>query len=113
VTEEDVRSGRVFEDTIAVCPTFLPSGSPIGRHMHVPYGSLVPREVENVLAAGRCFSSDPVANDLLSPIQFCIAMGQAAGTAAALAVQGGVTPRNLDFRLLKPKLIEQGVHLPN
>ena len=113
VTEEDVKSGRIFEDTVAICPTFLPAGSPVGGHMHVPYRSLVPREVENVLTAGRCFSSDPVANDLLSPIQFCIAMGQAAGTAAALAVQGGVTPRNLDFSLLKSRLIEQGVQLPN
>lgn len=112
LTQEDVRAGTVFEDTIAVCPTFLPTGSPVGRHMHVPYRSLLPRKVDNLLAAGRCFSSDPVANDLLAPIQFCIAMGQAAGTAAALAVRGGVTPRELDFDTLKSALLRQGVFLP-
>jgi len=54
-----------------------------------------------------------VANDLLAPIQFCIAMGQAAGTAAALAIKHGVAVRHLDYRILHNSLVDQGVPLPN
>ncbi len=111
LTDKDIRSGVPFEDTIAVCPTFLSVRSPLGRHMYVPYRSLVPRNVANLLVAGRCFSSDPVANDLLSPIQFCIAMGQAAGVAAALAVRNHERPGDIDIRVLRSLLLEQGVPL--
>jgi hypothetical protein len=99
-------------DTIAVCPTFQPGKSFENLHMHIPYRSLVPREIENLLVAGRCFSSDQVANDILSPIQFCIAMGQAAGTAAALSVVNKVPPRHVDHHLLKNRLVTQNVFLP-
>jgi hypothetical protein len=68
---------------------------------------------DRLLVAGRCFSSDLVANDLLAPIQFYVAMGQAAGTAAALAIMHGVPVRPLDYRLLHNSLVNQGVPLPN
>jgi len=113
LTERDLYSGTVFPDTIAVCPDFRHTLSPEHPHWHVPYRSLIPNRVEKLLVAGRCFSSDPVANDLLAPIQFCIAMGQAAGTAAALAIKHGVAVRRLDYRLLHNSLVDQGVPLPN
>lgn len=113
LTERDIFSGTVFPDTIAVCPDFRHTVSPEHPHWHVPYRSLIPRQVDRLLVAGRCFSSDPVANDLLAPIQFCIAMGQAAGTAAALAIKHGVAVRRLNYRLLHNSLVDQGVPLPN
>jgi 2-polyprenyl-6-methoxyphenol hydroxylase-like FAD-dependent oxidoreductase len=112
VTENDIRSGTVHEDTIAVCPPFLHNVSLEKPCMHIPYRTLVPRKVENLLVAGRCFSSDLVANDLLSPIQFCMAMGQAAGTAAALSIRADVGPRSVDHRMLQDYLMDQGVPLP-
>ena len=112
VTSEDVRSGIIYEDTIAVCPTFLPEHSPRGRHMHIPYRSLVPKDVDSLIVAGRCFSSDSVANDLLSPIQFCVAMGQAAGAAAALTVRNGERLSDIEIQRLRAVLLGQGVHLP-
>ena len=78
----------------------------------LPYRSLVPVRMDNLLVAGRCYSSDLVANDLLAPIQFCIAMGQAAGTAAALAIKHGIPLGNLDYKLLQDSLAKQGVPLP-
>jgi len=78
----------------------------------VPYRALVPKKIENLLAAGRCLSSDQFANDLLSPIQSCVAMGEAAGTAAALAVAAGITPRLLDTGLLRRRLAAQGAIVP-
>jgi hypothetical protein len=112
LTESDLKSGTVFPDTIAVCPDFRHTVSAQFPHWHVPYRSLVPLKVENLLVAGRCFASDVVANDLLAPVQFCVAMGQAAGTAAALAIKNKVTVRNLDYRLLQANLAQQGVPLP-
>jgi len=112
ITEKDIRSGAMYGDTIAVCPPFLHQVSHEHPLMRIPYRSLVPCKVENLLVAGRCLSSDLVANDLLSPIQFCIAMGQAAGTAAALSVKAGVAPRKVDYGRLQGRLMDQGVPLP-
>jgi hypothetical protein len=111
LTEKEIFSGVKFPDTIAVCPDFRHNLSPEHPHWYVPYRSLVPLKIDNLLVAGRCFSSDLVANDLLAPIQFCIAMGQAAGTAAAMAVQHGVSVRGLDYKLLQKRLIKQDVPL--
>jgi hypothetical protein len=112
LTQNDINSGIIFDDTIAVCPTFQPGKAFENLHMHIPYRSLIPIEIENLLVAGRCFSSDQVANDILSPIQFCIAMGQAAGTAAALSAVNKIPPRHVDRHLLKNRLVTQNVYLP-
>jgi hypothetical protein len=112
LTGKDLSSGTLFPDTIAVCPDFHHTISTAHPHWHVPLRSLLAAETGNLLTAGRCFSADPVANDRLAPVQFCIAMGQAAGTAAALAVRHGVAPKDLDFQVLKDCLTKQGVPLP-
>jgi hypothetical protein len=112
LTEKEIFSGLEFLDTIAVCPDFRHTLSPEYPHWHIPYRSLIPRRIDNLLVAGRCFSSDLVANDLLAPIQFCVAMGQAAGTAAALAIEHEVSVRDLDYKLLQKCLVKQDVPLP-
>ena len=61
---------------------------------------------------GRCFSSDQAANTMFNVIPHCIQMGQAAGTAAALAVKNKVLPRKVDIKELQKRLIVQGVELP-
>jgi hypothetical protein len=113
LTEKEIFSGLIFPDTIAICPDFRHTVSPEHPHWHIPYRSLVPRQIDNLLVAGRCFSSDLVANDLLAPIQFCIAMGQAAGTAAALAAKHKVGIRDLNYQILQDCLVKQGVPLPS
>jgi 2-polyprenyl-6-methoxyphenol hydroxylase-like FAD-dependent oxidoreductase len=112
LTEKEIFSGTVFADTIATCPDFRHTVSPEHPHWHVPLSSLMASGTNNLLVAGRCFSSDLVANDLLAPIQFCIAMGQAAGTAAALAIKQNVLVRDLDYKTLQDCLHKQGVPLP-
>jgi hypothetical protein len=112
LTEKEIFSGTVFPDTIAVCPDFRHTVSAEHPHWHIPFGSLVASDIDNLLVAGRCYSSDLVANDLLAPIQFCIAMGQAAGTAAALAIQNRVAIRDLNHQILRASLLKQGVPLP-
>jgi hypothetical protein len=112
VTEKDIRTGTVHDDTIAVCPSIDGNVSPEHPHMCIPYRSLLPRKVENLLVAGRCFSSDVVANDVLNIIPFCVAMGQAAGAAAGMAAKADVSPGDIDIRSLQRHLIDQNVVLP-
>ncbi len=114
LTEEDMRTGKKFEDTIAVIPRFGPPGSPPGAtpHTYIPFGCLVPREMDGLLVAGRSFSSDLIANDMANLIPHCIAMGEAAGTASALAVKKGIPARQVGFRELQECLLKNGALLP-
>jgi succinate dehydrogenase/fumarate reductase flavoprotein subunit len=110
LTLKEVSDAQAFSDVIAVLPSLRPSGK---NGIQVPYRTLVPREVEGLLVAGRCFSSDGPANNLTNLIPHCIATGQAAGTAAALALGAGVSVRKIDVRALQRNLRGQGVPLPD
>ncbi len=112
VTEKDWLSGKTYEDTIAVLPQLRKIVSAEHPHMHIPYRALVPRKVENLLVAGRSFSSDDIVNNDYNLIPHCILYGQAAGTAAALAIKSGVKVRNVNIGDLKESLIKQNVVLP-
>jgi len=81
------------------------------REMRVPYRSLVPQQVENLLVAGRCISAKQDAMVQLRLIPVCFATGQAAGTAAALALREGVKPRQLNVSLLQRTITSQGMAL--
>ncbi|MFB3817097.1 MAG: FAD-dependent oxidoreductase [Candidatus Methylomirabilales bacterium] len=97
-----VRTSR-FPDTVA---------KPYAQDsMRLPYGSLLPRGVEQLLVAGRCISAEEEAMGQLRLIPVCAATGQAAGTAAALAAREGVPPRKLDPGRLQAALQAQGVDL--
>jgi len=101
-TNEEVRK-TIFEDTV-VKPY-------AGRTIRLPYGSLLPRKIENLLVAGRCISADEAAMGQLRLIPVCTATGQAAGAAAAFSIQQGILPENLDVGILQEKLSEQGMDL--
>jgi hypothetical protein len=112
VTEQDLREGTVYEDTIAAIPRFTENLSRKSPNRCIPYRSLVPRTRENLLVAGRCFSSDVAANDVLNLIPFCVQMGEAAGTAAALSRAQHVKPRQLSYTTLQQRLLARGAWLP-
>jgi hypothetical protein len=113
ITKEDLISCKKFDDTIAVFPHLGPPGEKEdAKHVYIPYRALVPAKVEGLLVAGRSFSSDHSANDMANLIPHCIAMGQAAGTAAAIATAKGISARKVDYKELQKKLSEQGVPLP-
>lgn len=114
----DVLEGRKFEDSIAQCSYPIdihdPQG-PRGRlegihadHYEIPYRCLVPRDVENLLVAGRPISADHEGAASARVIPPCYATGQAAGTAASLAIKQGVAPRDVDIDQLRTTLTEQG-----
>jgi hypothetical protein len=112
LTHEEMREGIVYEDTIAMFPPLTDNASPRNPNRCIPYRSLLPRNVEGLLVAGRCFSSDPVANDIMNLIPPCVAMGEAAGTAAALAVKHGVSAKKVPYSDLRNLLLSRGVPLP-
>ena len=112
VTIDDVRAGTVFEDTIAAVPRFTENLSDKSPNRCIPYRALVPVRMENLLVAGRCFSSDIPSNDILNLIPFCFQMGEAAGTAAAMSLKEHINPRELNHQALQRRLYDQGVYLP-
>jgi hypothetical protein len=78
---------------------------------HIPYGSLLAREYPNLLTAGRSISVDHRVHHATKEIPACMATGEAAGTAAAMAVAGGVGPKELDIAGLQARLEQQGAIL--
>ncbi|MFC1718410.1 FAD-dependent oxidoreductase [Candidatus Poribacteria bacterium] len=116
VTEEDAVKDKRFEDVIAI------SSNPVPRYygkrfffehegFDIPYRSLVPKKIENLLLAGRCISCEQVPFQSARSMAPLMAISEAAGTAAGLAVKQGVTPRQLDVKLLQKVLLENNNEL--
>lgn len=122
VTRDDYVTGRVWEDS--VCYAFYPvdlhdkTSGVKPAHLKegvvptVPLRALIPKGSQNLLVAGRCLSSDRLANSGLRVQATCMATGQAAGAAAALAARRGVTPGALPLAELKARLKAQGAIVP-
>ena len=97
VTKEDVTQRRHFVDSVAR-----------GRDYYTPYRALLPRGVDQLLVAGRHYSATPAAQRISREIPPCMAMGEAAGLAAALALSAGTTVAKVDVAALQTKLRAQG-----
>jgi hypothetical protein len=121
MTEEDVLSSRAFEDGIA-CGTFAidihpPEGEQqiftgSGKAVYeIPYRSLLPQGIDNVLVAGRCISASHNAFGSVRVMATAMGIGQGAGTAAAIAVKRNLTTRQVKPDELRSLLIEQGQYL--
>jgi hypothetical protein len=114
LTQKDLTDNQPFEDTIAIFPD-LDRGQESLDHplMYIPYRSLLPKNVDNLLVACRAFSSDEYVQEWFNLIPHCIAFGEAAGTASAMALQAGVGIKNVDIKALQKQLAKQGVPLPD
>jgi len=77
----------------------------------LPYRSLLAREMDNLLVAGRCISVDHRTHHATKEIPSCMVTGQAAGTAAALAVHSATAPCAIDVNVLRRTLLAQGALL--
>jgi 2-polyprenyl-6-methoxyphenol hydroxylase-like FAD-dependent oxidoreductase len=100
-------AGEALADEIGVSPSLSPKFPSIS----IPYGSLVPRELDGLLACGRHISCDPNSHSFMREIPQCWVTGQAAGAAAALAVARSLPPRRLEVAELQETLTKQGVYL--
>ena len=120
---DDLINGVIPEDNILLSANSIdvhgamggPAGGlymPIKKNMYgVPYRCLIPKDVEGLLLAGRCISADSPAAGARRVMPPAMAIGQAAGTAAALCLQRGATPASLDYADLKASLLKQNVFL--
>jgi len=116
VTKQDVFEQGRFEDSIAIFPEFIDGREYLilpltGRYYQIPYRSLVPQKVDNLLVAGRCISGEPVAHTSFRNMSCCIATGQAAGVAAAVSLKANTTTGNVDVRKVQDALVAQGVRI--
>jgi hypothetical protein len=121
VSEAEILDCADFPDSIGV------NGWPVEAHIagdvkfvfarkprgfnQLPYRMIVPLAVENLLVAGRCASMTHEGQSSARVTGSCFVMGQAAGTAAALALQAGVVPRRLDVKSLQERLERDGAYL--
>lgn len=105
---EDWENKKAYPDVVALGGeyAFLKD-----RGCPIPYGALVPKRIDNLLAAGRCVAADNRMLNYTRLIAPCMITGHAAGAAAALAVKAQCTPRNVDVAALQALLKEQGAYL--
>lgn len=119
LTGEDVRLGAKFEDAVLCCSAPIEdhdSGKDVkwqyleaGNYYQIPYRCLLPKRIKNLIVAGRCLSATHDGQASARNSAQCMAMGEAAGLAAALCIERNIAPDELSSSLLKQELINQGV----
>ena len=121
LTVEDIKGMREFPDSIGYGSTFIDVHGkhgpgmasetwypPAGFKYQLPYRILLPQKIDNLLVAGRCVS---VTHEALGSVRFivqCAVTGEAAGTAAALAIADNVSPAQVDYDRLRAALTDRG-----
>ncbi|WP_238017666.1 FAD-dependent oxidoreductase [Dactylosporangium sp. AC04546] len=124
LTGEDVLSARSFPDVVArgAYPVDIhnPNGPgtilrrlPQGASYDIPLRTLLPRDVDGLLVAGRCISGDHVAHSSYRIMPISMATGQAAGVCAALSARAGKAPREIPAEQVQRVLRAQGASLPD
>ncbi len=121
VTTEDAKNSVKYPDPVFCCANHMDIHRKgyveyVARNTndpyYFPYRALLPQKVDNLLCAGRCAAAERPVMAAIRVIPPCFAMGQAAGTAAALAVKEGVGVKQLNTDLLVSTLKADGVYLP-
>ena len=115
VTEKHCRDGAKFHDSVLSSKVTFDMHDPrkyscenTGTNVDIPYRALIPESIDNIIVAGRCISSDHVANSTLRMMLNAFSLGCVAGAAAALSVKHNNTPRELPYPVLKEALEQLG-----
>ncbi len=121
LTATDVIQGKRFKDVVAIGSNPIPGyPEPDGRRRRyflehegydIPYRCLVPKRIDGLLTSGRCISHEPLAAQSARAMATCMAIGQAAGSAAALAAKANQPPRQVAVKSLQRLLLEQNAEL--
>ena len=120
--QEDVLEARAFPDAVAKASYCIDMHGPANEGTEftfmrkqgvydIPYRCLLPRGIENILVAGRCFSAGHEALGSARVMAICMAMGHAAGTAAAMACSAGVSPRQVSVDALRDRLRSENAYV--
>ena len=107
IERKDWGNGTAAADEVGISPSISPKFPVVS----VPYGSLVPRALDGLLAAGRHISCDANSHGFMREIPQCWLTGHAAGAAAAVAANRGVQPRETEVDEIRSVLRSQGAHL--
>lgn len=114
----DLIAGTIFDDAILLCSNSRDvHAGMVGNYQvqekvySLPYRILLPSGIDNLLAAGRCVSCDRAVLSAIRVMPPCFGMGQAAGTAAALALETGVAASSVDTNVLRARLRAGGAVL--
>jgi len=122
ITHSDYVTGKVFDDAVSYSyypidvhdkNGVLPAHLKEGVVPTVPLRSLIPKNSKNFLVAGRCVSSDRLANSALRVQASCMGMGQAAAACAVLAYKSGKSPEEISMDEIRPFLEQQGAIVPS
>ena len=116
LTAADVREQGRFEDSIGIFPEFIDGYGILilpttGRYFHVPYRSLLPRGVGNLLVAGRSIGGDRTSHAAVRNMMCCAVSGQGAGVAAAVSLRTGEAFDQLDIKAVQRELERQGARI--
>jgi ribulose 1,5-bisphosphate synthetase/thiazole synthase len=116
LTETDVREQGRFDDSVGIFPEFIDGYGVLilpttGRYFQVPYRSLVPKGVGNLIVAGRSIGGDKISHAAVRSMMCCTVSGQGAGVAAAVSLRSGQPFERLDVRLIQQELKRQHVRL--
>lgn len=116
MTAQDVREQGRFDDSIGIFPEFIDGYGILilpttGRYFQVPYRTVLPQGVENLLVAGRATGGDRDSHAATRNMMCCTVTGQGAGVAAAMSIKHQQALRDLDIALLQCELLRQGVRL--
>ena len=122
LTADELKQCVDFEDSIALGNYMIDIHNPDGvgtyryrfqpeEYYRIPYRSLVPKEIDNMLVAGRCLSADHEAHSAVRIMPICACLGQAAGTAIAQAQHTGKTVHNVDVSAVQSKLVANGAEI--
>ena len=116
LTEADVHGEARFEDAIGIFPEFIDGYGVLvlpttGRYFHVPYRSLVPKGVANLLVAGRSIGGDKLSHAAVRNMMCCSVSGQGAGTAAAVSLKTGRSLAEVDIAAVQAELKRQGARI--
>lgn len=114
ITEGDVRNEARFEDSIGIYPEFIDGYGVLiipstGRYMHIPYRSMLPKRIKNLLVAGRATGGDKIAHAATRNMACCAVAGQGAGIAAAHSVKSNRGVEDVDIIAVQKELGRQGV----
>ena len=126
LTEQDLLAGREFPDSVVHRANFPldihnPAGPgqsvdeekcpPAPKPYDIPFSAMCPLGCSNLITAGRCISGTHVAHSSYRVMRICMAMGQAAGAAAAIMSNESLTTESVDPKRIRQHLIDRGVKL--
>lgn len=116
MTGDDVRGQARFEDSIGIFPEFIDGYGFLilpttGRYFQVPYRSMVPRSVRNLIVTGRTIGGDKISHAAVRNMMCCAVAGQGAGVAAAVAVKAGRRFDDVNIVEVQQTLRRQGARI--